>query len=155
VITQVFVVTSLLGVLGQMPISRWVERDIGTANGMWLGMATMGSAYLWLALDTGTTWPFVMCAIQFSLGSMLVFPLLGAHIPNYAPQRELAAHYGLYSCIGGVFAFVGNALVGVAFDSAVNHWLIWLILSGLGICSGAGLWWQVRREQQRTMVSEC
>lgn len=146
-ITWVFVVSSIMGVTLQMPISRLVEKKLGTAFGMGFGMALMGSAYLWLSVEM--TWlpalPFLICAIFFSIGSMLIFPLLGAYIPTFSSVSELGRYYGLFACIGGVYAFLGNVVTSWLLSStALEHGLIWLGLFLISCFAGGGLYCQVK-----------
>jgi MFS family permease len=146
IITWVFATSSIMGVLMQMPMSRFVGAHLGTARGIGLGMAIMGSSYLWLNLNL--SWlpalPFILCAIFFSLGSMLVFPLLGAYVPKFCSAKELGSHYGLYSCVGGLYAFIGNISTGWLLSSTnINHGWIWSGLAGFGILSGVLLFLQV------------
>lgn len=146
IITWVFATSSIMGVLMQMPVSRFVGAHLGTARSIGLGMVIMGSSYLWLNLNL--SWlpalPFILCAIFFSLGSMLVFPLLGAYVPKFCSAKELGSHYGLYSCVGGLYAFIGNISTGWLLSSTnINHGWIWSGLAGFGILSGVLLFLQV------------
>lgn len=155
IITWVFATSSIMGVLMQMPVSRFVESHLGTARGMGLGMTIMGSGYLWLIFSV--PWlpalPFIMCALFFSIGSMLVFPLLGAYVPKFCSPKELGSHYGLYSCIGGLYAFIGNISSGWLLSSTeVDHNWLWLGLACAGGLSGALLYLQIRY-QNNTVVS--
>lgn len=150
IITWVFATSSILGVLMQMPISHFVEKRVGTALGMGLGMTIMGCSYLCLILNFPAlpALPFVLCAIFFSLGSMLVFPLLGAYIPKFCSAKELGSHYGLYSCIGGLYAFLGNICIGWLLASTkLAHIWIWLALACLATIAGILLFKQVTTKQ--------
>ncbi|MCG3734962.1 MFS transporter [Vibrio cincinnatiensis] len=147
VITWVFMIASLMGVTLQMSISRWIDRSFGTAKGMGWGMTIMGCAFLILSFSF-PLWPalpFILCAVLLSLGSMMVFPLLGAYVPNFAPSKKLASYYGLQSCIGGLFAFVGNSSAGWLLDQHFSANWIWLTLALLGMLSGGWLYYQVQR----------
>jgi len=155
IITWVFATSSIMGVLMQMPVSRFVEKYLGTARGIGLGMTIMGSSYLWLNIQT--PWlpalPFVLCGAFFSLGSMLVFPLLGAYIPKFCTQNELGSHYGLYSCVGGVYAFIGNIGTGWLLSSTnIDHMWIWGGLASFGALSGALLFLQVTSHQKMKSI---
>ncbi|PYF83327.1 nitrate/nitrite transporter NarK [Marinomonas alcarazii] len=156
IITWVFATSSILGVLMQMPVSRFVESYLGTARGIGLGMAMMGSSYLWLNLSFSSlpALPFILCAVFFSLGSMLVFPLLGAYVPKFCSPKELGSHYGLYSCVGGVYAFIGNITTGWLLSStSIHHGWVWSGLASFGILSGALLFLQVNQHIKRQNVS--
>ncbi|ETI58662.1 MFS transporter [Marinomonas profundimaris] len=139
VITWVFATSSITGVLMQMPVSRWVEKHLGIARGMGIGMSVMGSSYLWLnlAFPSFPALPFLLCALFFSIGSMLVFPLLGAYVPRFCSPKELGSHYGLYSCIGGLYAFIGNISTGwLLSSSGISHAWIWAGLASIALLSG-------------------
>lgn len=154
VITSLFIVSSLMGVLLQVPISHWVERTLGIAKAMAAGMTIMGSAFLALnvAFPPWPALPFILCAILLSLGSMMVFPLLGAFVPRFAQPTKLASYYGLYSCIGGFLAFIGNWLSGwlLGHPYFPPSWL-WLGLALLGGLSGLSLYLQVSRRGRPAM----
>ncbi|WP_191601749.1 MFS transporter [Marinomonas algicola] len=156
IITWVFVVSSILGVTLQMPMSRLVEKKLGTALGMGLGMGIMGSAYLWLSIET--TWlpalPFLICAVFFSIGSMLVFPLLGAYIPTFSSVNELGRYYGLFACIGGVYAFLGNVVTSWLLSSTeLEHGVIWLGLFLISCLAGGGLYRQVKHQSKTSALN--
>ncbi|RCX00534.1 MDR family MFS transporter [Marinomonas foliarum] len=155
IITWVFATSSIMGVLMQMPVSRFVESRLGTARGVGLGMAIMGSSYLWLniSLPWLPALPFVICAVFFSLGSMLVFPLLGSYVPKFCSPKELGSHYGLYSCVGGIYAFIGNISTGWLLSSTnIDHAWVWSGLASFGILSGALLFLQVNQHAKRQNI---
>lgn len=145
VITWVFMVSSCMGVTLQMSVSRWIERSFSTAKGMGWGMTLMGSAFVMLCFSF-PPWPalpFILCAVLLSLGSMMIYPLLGAYVPHFAPAKKLASYYGLQSCIGGLFAFVGNSSAGWLLEQHFSANWIWLTLALLGLVSGVWLHHQV------------
>ena len=146
-ITWVFMISSFLGIVLQMPIARLANRKLGTAKSMGLGMAIMGVAYLPLVVADFLWAHFIilLTASLFSIGSMLVFPLLGAWVPRYSKPTELASYYGLYACIGGIAAFLSNIVIGWALPvaAAPSDWL-WIILCLLGVASGFMLYLLVK-----------
>jgi MFS family permease len=114
-------------------------------------MALMGSAFLALGLHIPAwpAFPFILCAVLLSSGSMMVLPLIGAYIPRFASSAQLASYYGLYSCIGGFFAFVGNWGAGWLLDLPAfpSGWL-WMVFTILGCLSGLWLYIQVNSDSQ-------
>ncbi|MGO2354164.1 MAG: MDR family MFS transporter [Marinomonas foliarum] len=151
IITWVFATSSITGVLMQMPVSRFVSKHLGTARGIGLGMAIMGSSYLWLSVNLPLlpALSFIMCGLFFSLGSMLVFPLLGAYVPKFCSPKELGSHYGLYSCVGGIYAFLGNITTSWLLSSTnIEHSWIWAGLAGFGLLSGTLLLLQVTNHEK-------
>lgn len=146
---SVFTVTALIGVLLQLPASLWVQRSLGVARGMGLGLACMGCSYLlisWLAM-----WPVLAVlsqAVLFSLGSILCYPLFSARLPHYAVPGLLASHYGFYASVGGVVALLSNVLIGLCLGASGTTppaW-IWYLLATCGLVAGCALYRQVGRE---------
>lgn len=146
VITWVFMTSSIMGILLQMPISRLVANTIGSAKAMGLGIALMGTSYLLFMLEFAAFagLNFVIYAVLFSLGSMLVLPLLGSYVPKFCDKSELGSYYGLYSCMGGIAAFLGNLGVGalLSWQAMPREW-IWLAFAIIGVIAGANLYRQI------------
>lgn len=147
VITWVFMTTSILGITLQIPMSHWISRTIGSAKAMGLGLLLMGGSFLCFLIDI-KEWPvlnFIAYGAMFSVGSMLVLPLLGAYVPLFCDKSELGSYYGLYSCMGGIAAFSGNLIIGwlLSLDGLSHQW-IWFSLALLGALSGLGMYRQVR-----------
>lgn len=147
VITWVFMTTSILGITLQMPISYWVSRSLGSAKAMGLGLFLMGGSFLCFLINVpALPWlNFIAYGVMFSLGSMLLLPLLGSYVPCFCDKSELGSYYGLYSCVGGVAAFLGNVGIGwlLSLDGLDRQWL-WLGLALIGVFAGGGMYRQVR-----------
>ncbi|GAB3488356.1 MFS transporter [Marinomonas epiphytica] len=146
VITWVFMTSSVLAISMQLPISRWIEKNIGSAQAMRAGMILMGVSFLFFLLESELlAWGrFILFAICFSLGSMILLPLLGSHVAKFCCKAELGSYYGLYSCVGGLAAFFGNSGVGwlLSLDSLNSQW-IWCGFAIIGLFTGQGLYRQV------------
>ena len=147
VITWVFMTTSILGIVLQMPISRFVSHTMGSARAMGVGLVLMGSSFInfmifpadWQGLN------FITYAIMFSIGSMLVLPLLGSYVPKFCDKSELGSYYGLYSCVGGIVAFLGNVGVGWLLSlEQLPRSSVWLGFCVIGVVAGWGLYRQVK-----------
>ncbi|TDO99444.1 MFS transporter [Marinomonas balearica] len=155
VITWTFMTTSIMGVVLQLPVSHWISKNLDTGKAMGMGLAIMGSAFLCLSLPIAdhSAIPFVVCAMVFSLGSMMVFPLIGSYLPNFAGENELGRYYGLYSCVGGIFAFIGNVTTGwLLSSSSIDHIWIWTGMMFMGGVAGITLYWVVSTEFKTATV---
>lgn len=153
----VFTLSAVIGVLLQLPISRLVERRLGVAPAMGLGLGLMGLSYL--ALPLLAPWPAQAVLLQvalLSLGSLLCYPLFAAQLPQFARAGQLGSYYGLYASLGGCLALVGNLLVGALLGAAGSQpsQLIWLGLTLVGVLAGTGLWQHVRRCTQSAAVGK-
>ena len=142
-VTRVFVVTALVGVSLQMPLSALRQRWLSEGQGMALGLTLMAVSYLLLAEPFpclfGAQAVLLSMALLFSLGSLLVLPLLSAHVPYYAQPGQMAAYYGFFAGVGGLAALLGNVLIGAVLpsDQAPPQALWWgLSLIGMGAAYG-------------------
>lgn len=143
-ITRVFVISALVGVLLQMPISALRQRWLSEGQGMALGLALMAASYGLLAEPMASLlsprWAILLMAALLSLGSLLVLPLLSAHVPYYARPGQLAAYYGFFAGVGGLAALLGNVLIGrlLATEQAPPQ-LLWWALTCIGMGAAVGL----------------
>ncbi|GGX78614.1 MFS transporter [Vogesella alkaliphila] len=145
---SVFTVTALIGVTLQLPATQLVQRRLGVARAMGLGLGLMGCSYLaipWLA-----AWPVpatLLLACGLSLGSILCYPLFSAHLPHYATPGQLGSYYGFYASLGGVVALLGNVLIGSLLGAAgrTPPVVIWYALAACGAVAG----WQLYRQLAR------
>lgn len=145
---SVFTVTALIGVTLQLPATQLVQRRLGVARAMGLGLGLMGCSYLaipWLA-----AWPVLatlLLACCLSLGSILCYPLFSAHLPHYATPGQLGSYYGFYASLGGVVALLGNVLIGSLLGAAGSTppVVIWYALAACGVAAG----WQLYRQLAR------
>lgn len=153
VITLVFMISSVLGIFFQMPVNRYVPARIGRSRAMGLGLVLMGGSFLWftLAFSLDSRLNFIGFAITFSLGSMLVLPLLASSVPRFCDKSELGSYYGFYSCIGGVVAFLGHLAIGGLLSlEGLDADRIWWGLSVIGLLAGSGLYLKMRKLDTRT-----
>ncbi|WP_086478853.1 MFS transporter [Oceanospirillum sanctuarii] len=156
VITLVFMISSVLGIFLQMPVNRFVPSWIGRSRTMGLGLLLMGSSFLWFTqvFSFDPRLSFIGFAVTFSLGSMLVMPLLASSVPRFCDKSELGSYYGFYSCIGGVAAFLGHLLIGGLLSvPELNTDLIWLGLAITGFVAATGLYYRIRWADQMAPVS--
>lgn len=149
-ITRVFVVTALLGVLLQMPVSALRQRWLNEGQGMGLGLALMASSYGVLAEPIAgllnPQWAVLLMAALLSLGSLLVLPLLSAHVPYYAQRGQMAAYYGFFAGVGGLVALFSNVLIGRLLPAnQAPPQLLWWALLCIGTAAACGLWRHMAR----------
>lgn len=145
---SVFTVTALIGVTLQLPATQLVQRRLGVARAMGLGLGLMGCSYL--AIPCLAAWPVLatlLLACCLSLGSILCYPLFSAHLPHYAAPGQLGSYYGFYASLGGVVALLGNVLIGNLLGAAGSTppVIIWYVLAASGVVAG----WQLYRQLMR------
>nr|WP_284150461.1 MFS transporter [Curvibacter sp. CHRR-16] len=142
-VTTVFTQTALLSIVLQWPIAKWAAPRMGTPNAMGWGLACMGLAFLSLLNPLALNLPTMISvmALLFSLGSVLIYPLLSNHVAHYAPAQARARYYGFFAAVGGIASLLANVLIGYALDS--NHALpqpsLWWVLGVGAVLAGWAL----------------
>lgn len=154
-ITRVFVITALVGVLLQMPVSALRQRWLSEGQGMGLGLGLMATSYTLLAEPfarlLGPQWAVLLMAALLSLGSLLVLPLLSSHVPHYARRGQMAAYYGFFAGVGGLAALFSNVLIGRLLPAEqAPPQLLWWTLVGIGLAAALGLARHMRRLERHT-----
>ncbi|MBN2092228.1 MFS transporter, partial [candidate division KSB1 bacterium] len=103
-------------------------------------MATVGMAIL--AISTGI-WVFMIGIIIFSIGEMTAHPKFISYVGQTAPKDRVATYMGyifLYGVIGSSIGSVLGANLYVEFvDKLHQPRTLWLIFSGIGVATIAGL----------------
>ncbi|GAA4585719.1 MFS transporter [Planotetraspora phitsanulokensis] len=144
-----YVISALLGIFAQLPVTTWCERRWQPAQAMSAGLALMGLSFGLLIPAGRLSGPVgmvlvVACVTVLTLGTLLVFPFEMATIARLAGDRLIGTYYGLYNLISGIGILIGNLLVGLSLDIANGTgsdglpWLL-LVLAGLGSAYGMHL----------------
>jgi hypothetical protein len=156
-IGALFVMSSVMTLVGQIHVTEWCRRHYRPAEAIALGLALMGLAFLGpLAASLspsigiyggagagsalGRLGPTMFAMALLSVGMMVVSPFSMAMVPRFARDRLIATYYGFYSMAGGLGTMTGNALLGAALDAQSHPALAalpWAIMVGIG--AGAAL----------------
>ena len=83
-----------------------------------------------------------------AVGSAAVFPFEMDTVVSLANNRLIGTHYGFYNTIVGVGILVGNLATGSLMQAARDlgqPWLLWVLLSAIGLASAAALFRLDRR----------
>lgn len=154
-IGALFVMSSIMTLVGQIHVTEWCRRHYRPPEAIALGLALMGLAFLGLlaaalgpsmgAYRSGGTaltrlGPSMIAMALLSVGMMVVSPFSMAMVPRFARDRLIATYYGFYSMAGGLGTMTGNALLGAALDAQSHPALAalpWAIMVGIG--AGAAL----------------
>ncbi|GAA4556968.1 MDR family MFS transporter [Planotetraspora kaengkrachanensis] len=142
-----YVISALLGIFAQLPVTAWCERRWRPAQAMSVGLALMGLAFtLLIPADhlPGLVGLMLViaCVTVLTLGTLLVFPFEMATIARLAGERLVGTYYGLYNLISGIGILIGNLLIGLSLDvtnGTSSHALPWLFLALAGLASAYGM----------------
>jgi len=153
-----FVVASVMVIVGQLPVTRWARRT-GGAHGaghgrgtraLLLGFGLMAAGFgvvaLAIAVAPPALWPAVAFVVLLTAGQMLAVPIAQDLVPRLAGERRLGAYFGVLSSAGGLAVLVGSAGVGALLDPAVAPPVVaWVVLAAVPLLGATVIGVQARR----------
>ncbi|MCW0213535.1 MAG: MFS transporter [Pseudonocardia sp.] len=137
-----FVLASVLVIVGQLPATRWA-RGLGGTRAIVLGFGLMAASFALVALSIAlpvapSVWPVAVFVVVLTAGQMLAVPIAQDLVPKLAGERRLGAYFGVLSSAGGIAVLLGSTLVGALLDPAVAPPLVpWLVLTAVPLVSAA------------------
>ncbi len=149
-LSSVFVITELIGVVLQLPVTHWVKTSLGVPRAIGIGLACMGGSYMaMLCLADMPVMAVTLQAMLFSFGSILCYPLFSVRLPHYAGDGHLGSYYGFYASFGGCVALLSNVFIGRLLGSAGSRppEVLWYVLIASGVLSGWLLYRQLSFEK--------
>ena len=156
VTAMIFVVSGLVAVLGQMRITRWFAQRWGAGRSLVIGMMILAASFVPLVVlpdDTragrvAAATALLIATAVLAVGSAAVFPFEMDTVVSLADNRLIGTHYGFYNTIVGVGILVGNLATGSLMQATRvlgQPWLLWILLSAIGLASAAALYRLDRR----------
>lgn len=162
-IAIVFVVSTLIGVFGQVRITRWCRNRWSVGRSVSIGLTCMGASFVpvlfggpllperaapgggadWLAVALACL-PVLVTTVLFTVGMAITNPFAMELLPIVGSERLAGTYYGFYYLVSSLMAAGVNWLVGGLLDQfggSAMAWLPWtaLLLVGLAGGGGAGL----------------
>lgn len=129
-----FVVASVLVIVGQVHVTRWARRSGGTrALVLGFGLMALAFAVVAAALSADALWPAVVFVVLLTSGQMLAVPIAQDLVPRLAGERRLGAYFGVLSSAGGIAVLVGSTAVGALLDGPPL--VPWLVLAVVPLVS--------------------
>ncbi|MFC0626413.1 MFS transporter [Kribbella deserti] len=135
-----FALSSLLVVVGQLPLSRWAARRLSLRGALHVGLGLMAAGALAAALllpvgAVGGLLPSLAYVVLLTAGQMLVVPAARAWVPDLAGAQRLGLYTGAMSSLSGVLVLIGAAPLGAVFDlGGPGPWLVLAAVAVVGAC---------------------
>lgn len=156
VTAMIFVVSGLVAVLGQMRITRWFARRWGSGRALVFGMLILAVSFLPLIVlpngdragGVAAAAALLIATAVLAVGSAAVFPFEMDTVVSLADNRLIGTHYGFYNTVVGIGILAGNLATGALMQVAEDigqPWLLWALLSVIGLVSAAALYRLDRR----------
>ena len=157
-LSSVFVITALIGVMLQLPVTHWVKTRLGLPRAIGIGLVCMGGSYVtMLCLADIPVMAVTLQAVLFSFGSILCYPLFSVRLPYYAGNGQLGSYYGFYASFGGCVALLSNVIVGRMLGNPGTKppEILWYVLFGVGVLFGWLLYRQLSSEDKQSESRAC
>ena len=138
-VAAIFVVSGLVGVAGQLRITRWFAARWEPGRCLAIGLTVLAASFVPLALIPDSqrfgiipaVAALLVSAAMLAVGSAAVFPFEMDTVVTLARGRLVATHYGFYNTIVGVGILLGNLATGVIMGAARQAGLSELVWAGL------------------------
>ena len=157
-LSSVFVITALIGVMLQLPVTHWVKTRLGLPRAIGIGLVCMGGSYVtMLCLADIPVMAVTLQAVLFSFGSILCYPLFSVRLPYYAGNGQLGSYYGFHASFGGCVALLSNVIVGRMLGNPGTKppEILWYVLFGVGVLFGWLLYRQLSSEDKQSESRAC
>jgi hypothetical protein len=145
-VALVFVVSTLLTIFAQMPVSRRLAAYRARGPAMAGGLAVMGLGFLPPAFLAGAFTgpvaglvPVLLTGAALAIGVMVVQPFAYELINAFGDTRTTGTRFGFFYLVSGIVAAASTAALGAATDhwgaGAADH-----ICAFLGLACALGVW---------------
>ncbi|WP_199443106.1 MDR family MFS transporter [Umezawaea beigongshangensis] len=129
-----FALSSGLVVLGQVPLSRWSARVLGTTAALRAGLLVIAAGCVATALllpvrAVGGLLPAVVFVVTLTAGQVLAAPAARALVPDLADERDLGVSTGAMSSLAGLLVLLASAPLGALLE--VGGAWPWLVLAAV------------------------
>ncbi|QUH06174.1 MFS transporter [Saccharopolyspora erythraea] len=157
-VAVVFAVSTLIGVLGQVRITRWCRQRWSAGRSVAIGLTCMGVSFVpvmltgpllpvrasgeldWAA-TAAVCVPVLLTTALFTVGMAITNPFAMELLPLVGSERLAGTYYGFYYLVSSVVAagvgWLAGALLDLTGETALA-WSPWLALLVVGLAGGAG-----------------
>jgi len=138
----IYLVNSLITIVLQVPIIRWLERRLSPMTAMVLGIAVMAVGLGSVALDQAFPGMLLSVAI-FSVGNLIALANQNTVIASLARPEARGSYFGVSAVALAFGGGLGNFLGSVLYDVSITQGapaLPWLVIGAVGLAAALGLW---------------
>ncbi|NUP15258.1 MAG: MFS transporter [Streptomyces sp.] len=137
-----FALSSLLVVVAQLPITRWVGERLTLRRSMVAGLLLIAAGFAAVAAARPADWtgtaallPAAAFVILLTLGQMLVAPVARAWLPDLAEEGRLGLYTGALSSVSGLIVLIGSSATGTLLDTGLPPAVPWLVLAAVPLAA--------------------
>ena len=162
-VSAVFVVSTVIGILGQVRITAFCRARWTEGRSMAVGLVLMGAGFVplavaaplvptapagqWTAAGLLATTPVLLGTAVFTVGMAMTNPFSLSLLPRVGSERLAGTYYGWYYLVSAVVVAIVNTAVGDLLDRAGDgsgRWLPFAVLAAVGAAGGAVIAWMAR-----------
>ncbi|NQT26706.1 MFS transporter [candidate division KSB1 bacterium] len=130
-------INCLLLVVTEMPLIHWLEKH-NPLRSIMAGILFLFSGFFLLPFGNSYSY-VVMTVILWTVGEMLVFPLIATFIANRANDQNRGQYMGLFTLTFSL-AFVLGPICGSTAYEQLGHRMMWLSTGGIGLIVWLGFY---------------
>jgi MFS family permease len=152
-----FVVSTVIGIACQMPVTRWCRAQWSAGRATAVGLALMGASYLPLAIAAPlipdaegplalerallTGGPVLLGTVVFTVAVAIASPFVMELLPIVGSERLVGTYYGYFSLVSALIATGIGALVGALLDltAPITRCLPFATLALTGVVGGVAI----------------
>jgi len=132
----VYSAAAILMVVTMLPLTRYVSNHMSTGQILAIGALALGTGIAVMGLWDAAAGLFAGVGL-FTLGQILVQPVMNAVVAGYATDGSIASYFGVQGLAYGVGGVVGSITGGLLYGVApVGGWVSltpWLAFLGFGV----------------------
>ncbi|MEJ2868069.1 MFS transporter [Actinomycetospora sp. OC33-EN08] len=152
-VSAVFVVSTVVGIAGQVRITAWCRRRWSDGRSLATGLVVMGSGFVPLALAAPllptappgqwslagltATLPVLVGIVVFTIGMAMTNPFTLSLLPVVGSERLVGTYYGFFYLVSAAVVAVVNTGVGGLLDGAGGSWPPFAVLVAVGALGAA------------------
>lgn len=154
--SAVFVVSTLVGIAGQVRITAWCRTRWSEGRAMAVGLLLMGAGFVpigvaapfvptapageWTAAGLLAVAPVLVGTVVFTVGIAMTSPFSLSLLPRVGSEQLAGTYYGWYYLVSAVLVAITNTAVGELLDrfpDGSGRWVPFAVLLGIGATGGA------------------
>jgi MFS family permease len=144
--TGVFLASTIVTLLAQVRLVRWLNRRVAPGIAVTAGLAIVAASFVPLALsmafigDDVSLWaaiPVALAAIALTLGLDIAQPFAQELVVGFARPALTGTYIGMFGTASGIATALGNTGVGAVDDLGRGISLPWLSAAGLSVLAFA------------------
>lgn len=162
-VSAVFVISTLIGIAGQVRITEWCRARWTDGRSMAAGLALMGAGFVpiglsapflatapageWTPAGLLTVAPVLVGTAVFTVGQAMTNPFSLTLLPRVGSEQLVGTYYGYFYLVSAVVVAITNTAVGDLLDrfpDGPGRWVPFAVLLAIGLAGAAVVGWMQR-----------